>query len=311
MTTTSSSPSPTGKRFELHAVCRPGLIIHLLFPGARRERGLSEGLVDYAASTPYYGAVEIAEVEDQRERQAIRRICRETDLRLVYWLSILQMECSESISSPYEPERRRAVAVIKRQIPFAAECGAHAIGIVSGRDVEPEDRLRAIQSLEKSILELSAEAQGLGLGRIEMETMDRDAHKKHVLGPTSEAVPFIEMLRHLGVDLHLVFDTAHICLLREDVPASLAQAAHVTGHIHLANCVADPGDSLFGDNHMPIGEPGFLTPEVIGSLVRHAVDVGVLGVHRPVVSVEVGANGGEGAWQLERASRSIMEGLFP
>ncbi|MFZ4695372.1 MAG: TIM barrel protein [Verrucomicrobiia bacterium] len=300
---------PLSKRGGLHEICRPGLILHLLFPDVRRRKGRTFERAEYAAQTGFYRAVEIAEVEDRDERAKLRRLVEENDLKLVYWLSFLQMESVVSISSPEEEERRRAVGELLRQLPHAAECRAHTVAIVSGRDVGVARRGQALESLKRSVFELAEAARPYGLGRFEMETMDREVHKKHVLGPTAEALAFIHEVRQEVPGFYLAFDTAHIRLLGEDPAESLAQAAGVTGQIHLANCVDDPRKPGFGDHHIPPGPPGFLDRREIRRLLDRGLAAGVLGPKRPIVSVEVAGDGGEGAFALERATRAMMEDL--
>lgn len=291
----------------LHKICRPGLIVHILFPEARYKQGMTHKLAEFAAQTQFYQAVEITEVEDGVERRMLRRLVEENDLKLVYWLSFLQMESKVSISSPKEDERRQAVRQLLPQLPYAAECGAHTVAIISGKDTGDMYRYQASVSLKRSVFELANEGRKYGLARFEMETMDRQAHKKHVLGPTTEALAFINAVRKEVPEFYLAFDTSHIRLLGEDPLASLEQAAAVIGQIHLANCVFDPGHPDFGDNHMPPGPPGFLDRKTIRNLLEKGLKNGVLGQKRPVVSIEVAGPGGESSFALERSLRKMME----
>jgi len=293
----------------LHEICRPGMVVHLLFPEVRGGKDLTRRRVEFALETGFYRAVEVPAVHDPGERRALRRLVEANDLKLVYWVSFLQMESPVSISSPDEAARRRAVGELLPQLPCAAECGAHTVAIISGRDVGPERRPQALASLKRSIIEMAQEAEKVGLNRFELETMDREAHKKHVLGPTPEALAFILDVRKTVPGLHFALDTSHVRLLGEDPIESLEMAAEVLGQIHLANCVFDTRHPDFGDHHRPPGPPGFLDRDYIGRLLTRGVASGVLGPKRPVLSVEVAGEGGEQSFALERTVRALMEGI--
>ena len=286
---------------------RPGMLIHVLFSESRGQPGMTCEKARFAADTGFYRAVEIPEIPDERERADLRRLVEDGDLKLVYWVSFLQLEQPVSISAPDEDERRRAVQALLPQIQFAAECGAHTVGILPGRDVGPERRPLAIQSLHRSILDLAEEGEKHGLQRFEMETMDREAHKKHILGPTDEALRFIAEVRKQVPEFYMAFDTSHLRLLGEDPADSLRKAADVVGQIHLANCVPDPAHPMYGDHHMPLGPPGFLDRAEIVRLFTAGVETGVIGPRAPVVSVEVAAPGGEASLGVEREIRTLLQ----
>lgn len=286
---------------------RPGMIVHILYPGARGRPGAIYERAAAAADTGYYEALEVPEIDDRGERASLGRLVDERGLKLVYWVSFLQMESEFSLSSPDEGSRRRAVAEILPHLSRAAECRAHTLAIVPGRDVDPALRPRALESLERSILELAEAAGPAGMGRFEMETMDREAHKKHVLGPTPEALDFIGRVRRNVPEFYLAFDTSHVRLLGEDPAESLRAAAPVTGQLHLANCVFDPTAPGYGDHHMPPGPPGFLDRAAITRLLEAGLESGFLGPARPVVSVEAAGPGGEESAALEFSSRRLME----
>jgi len=290
----------------LNEVCRPGLVICHLFPQARKETGVTLSAVRFAAESEYYSAVEFAEVNDYSERKQIAEIASAADLKVVYWLALMQYGMDASISALDEDERRRAVGQLISQIPFAAECRASYVGFLSGPDVPPARRAEAKRQLFKSICELAEAAVEYGNLEFLLESMDREAHKKNLIGPTPEAVDFIMKVRKIIPGFQLCFDTSHIKLLGEEPTESLEQARGVVSQIHLANCVSDPARPKFGDNHMPLGEPGFLTEQYISKMFQKALDIGLLGESRPIVSAECASPGGDEAWELERITRQTV-----
>ena len=291
---------------KLSDICTPGLVIAQLFPNARKERGVYISAMRKAAALDFYGAYEIGEVLDPEERKEIKTFLQEHKSKLVYFLSFVQYDAGISISALDDDERKEAVGQLMAQIPNAIECGADYVGFIPGPDVAVEDRDEAKQQLAKSILEMADFAKPYGSIRFLIESMDRDAHKKHIIGPTTEAVDFIVQLRRSVPELYFNFDVAHIKLLHEEPVESLSIAVPVMSEIHLANCVDDAASPLFGDNHMQIGAPGFLTADYIAALFEKGLELKFLGSNKPIVAVEVFCEEGEDPWSIEKNGRENM-----
>ena len=291
---------------KLSDICTPGIVIAQLFPNARKESGANIAAMRKAAELNFYGAYEIAETLDPRERKEIKTFLQENKSKLVYWLSLVQFDSGISISALDEDERKEAAGQLMTQIPNAIECGADYVGLLPGPDVAVEERDEAKRQLAKSIREMADFAKQYGSIRFLMESMDRDAHKKHVIGPTTEAVDFILQLRRSVPEFYFNFDAAHIKLLQEEPVESLSTAVPVMSEIHLANCVDDPTSPLFGDNHMRIGEPGFLTADYIAELFKKGLELKFLGSNKPIVCLEVSCEENEDPWNIEKNGRENM-----
>lgn len=282
------------------------MIVHLLFPEARRRAGMTIEVAKRAVEQHGYRALEVADVGSAAERRSLAHLADKSDVAIVYWVSLQQMELGKSIAAAEESERCAAVLQLAGNFPHAAECGAQRIGLISGPDPGPSGRAAARISLQRSLQELWPLAIANGISAFELESMDRDVHKRQLLGPTPETVQFIDDLRMLGVGLSLVFDTAHIRLLGEDIFSSLELAAPLTRHVHLSNCVDDPGSPLFGDNHIPPGEPGFLVSDVAANIVASGRDRGILAAGDCIVSMEVAGRGGDDSWTIEAQARRFL-----
>lgn len=283
------------------------MIVSVLHPGARHAPGATAAVARRAADTGFYRAVEVAEVTDAHDRAELRRLVAERDLRLVYWVSVLQMESDRSICDPDEAGRAAAVAELVPHLAYAAECGAHAFAFLPGPDPGPAERPRALASLARSVRDLAAAGDREGITRLAMETMDREAHKKHVLGPIDETAAFVREVRADVPGFSLAFDSSHVRLLGEDPAAALPRVAPLTATLHLANCVPDPASPDFGDRHMPLGPPGFLDVATAGRIIRAALDSGVGDGALPIVTLEVAGPGGEGSWSVEREQRAFLQ----
>jgi sugar phosphate isomerase/epimerase len=272
---------------DIQQLFKPGLLIVQLFPKARIKTGETSAAIQLAVDRQFYHAVEHGEVNCQRERKSIAQVVTEHRLVSTYWLSMAQYESRTSISATDEDERTAAVKGLMAHIPFAAECGAQYVGILSGRDVGADRRVEAKQQLMRSARELWGECERYGVPGIVIENSDREAHKKHLLGPTAETVELIDQVNRDGGCLSLCFDTAHIRLLDEPWADAFRLAQKVVTHVHLANCVSDRRQEQFGDHHMPFGTPGFLTFDFLTDFFRESAAMQCTVEARPCLSAEV------------------------
>jgi sugar phosphate isomerase/epimerase len=102
----------------------------------------------------------------------------------------------------------------------------------------------------------------------------------------------------------LVFDTTHIALNGEDIFKALEQTGSQIKGIHLSNAVLDTASDLYGDNHIPPGEPGFLTEELIGQFLRK-VDRVMEGEVK--VAIEIRCREIHECRPVEKMARRILE----
>ena len=271
-----------------------------------REKGIIAAAVARLALEGFYRSLEIAAVGDGEERRRVGKIVREHDLSLTMWLSAVLVGEDLNLSSTEERERRRSVDRVKEFIPWAEECAATRLAVVSGPDPGPADRQTATERLVISLRELCQALQDRGTMTLILEPLDRGAHKNGLIGPTAEAVALMKRLREVHPNVGLSWDTAHVALCGEDVFESLASAHPYIHQIHLANAVLDRADPQFGDHHMPFGSKGFLTVEKISAIFRRARELGLFGERRPCVAVEVRTLEGQDPWRTEQDGRQIL-----
>ena len=107
------------------------------------------------------------------------------------------------------------------------------------------------------------------------EPMDREAHKKGVIGPTSEFVPLAERVRKHYPQMGVCWDSSHIALNGEDLCDSLEASWHTVTQIHFANPVLDLQSPVYGDTHQPFGPPGIIGPQKIADVIMKAEAIGM------------------------------------
>ena len=287
-------------------VLRPGIILsELLFPYLDRT-GVVADTVERIADEGFFRRAEIAVVSDAAERKRIAEAVGASDLHILQWMTLTMMQEGLNPSVLDEAQRTRCVRRIIELTDYAAECGADMIALYSGPDPGPDLRGEATRRLGDSLAEICRAAAGVGLLKVLIEPLDREAHKKALIGPTSEAVSLLRDFRSDGAELALNWDSSHTALNGEDLLDSLALAADYLDQIHLANAILDPCDPDFGDFHMAIGKPGFLDAARIAAIFRKALEIGFLGLRRPCVAVEVRTPDGGDPWRVERQCRDVL-----
>lgn len=258
------------------------------------------------AEEGFYRSVEISRLRDAADRADMRAICAEHDFYVTAWLTEIVDEYKLDLTSIDETLRRHSVEVIKQHLAQAIECGARTIAFVGGRDPGPSLRDEGYESCYRSMSEISAEAANHGL-TVMLEPLDRFAHKKRLVGPTSEAVAVFARIRAEHPNFGFAFDTAHAALNEEDIAASFALAKDQIAHLHLSNAVLDPSDPLYGDHHMLPGAPGFLTVDHTASLFCAAAKLGI-GQQQPLrVAIEARAKAEHGEQEVATLAKTFLK----
>lgn len=151
-------------------------------------------------------------------------------------------------------ERDRAVMLSKKCADAAKEAGLPLL-ITSGRvPALDSDENAAAEAFEKSLVELMEYVSNDT--QVYLETGDRAVQAYQLIGPTPMAVKMAKRMRERFPNFYLTIDTSHIAQLGEDLTESIAMAAPVCRHLHIANCVLKKGDELYGDKHPYIDHMG-------------------------------------------------------
>ena len=286
---------------------KPAVLLGETHNPFRYERGVIADAVDRIADMGFYRAVELPDVPCVRDRRRIGRAAREAGLAVTQWMSNILRAENLDLSSVDESVRRKSVARMKDMIEPAMECEADTLAVLSGPDPGPELRSRATERLYQSLLELCDAACQVSSINVIIEPLDRDAHKNGLIGPTAEFVPLFERLQQVHPHAGVSWDTAHVALCGDDVYRSFSASRNVIRQIHLATAVLDPAHPDFGDHHLPVGETGFLTMDMIAGLFRLGVETGLFAERQPPVSVETRTLKGGDPWQTEANGRRVLE----
>jgi len=285
---------------------KPGIILnesHFHLLGAE---GVFADAVERVASEGFFRHAELAHIDGAAERRRIGRIIESSGLSLIQWMNPLLISEKLNLSDRRESERSKAVGAIKQRLEEAAECGASALGLASGPDPGPEFRPAATEQLFRSLCELCEAARSYPGMRILLEPLDRDAHKNYLIGPTGEFVTLAGRVAAEHANFGLCWDTSHVALCGDDLFQSLSASRRHVLQIHLANAVLDRGEPGFGDHHMPVGTPGFLTIEEIAGLFARAAGIGLFDAGELPVAVETRSAEGADPWATVAGCQKVL-----
>lgn len=286
----------------------PSLLIPELFHPVKREKNLAaEVLERVVEQEEFYKSVELGDGFEEEERKRILKITKENNIDVTQWLTFLIQENNLDVSSLDSKLRLETVRKIKESLPFAAEIGAKNIAIVTGCDPGKEHWSEGIEVLYESLLEIAEACQEYNM-KILVEPLDRFVHKKRIIGTTDETVALLNRVQEKYSNVGIAFDTAHAALNGENIFEALEKGKDLIHQIHFSNAVLAPNSELYGDFHMDIGEPGFLTLDKIAAILKKSDELGIQAENGLRIACEVrGLADKENCYNNELNLRNILK----
>ncbi|MHA6250767.1 sugar phosphate isomerase/epimerase family protein [Oceanobacillus sp. CAU 1775] len=252
----------------------PSLLLPEVFHPVKRERNLAADVIERVVEYDFYKSIELGDGFEKEERNRILRAKEQHHLSITQWLTFLIEENNLDVSSLDSQLRAKTVRAIKESLPLAAEIGAENIALVTGDDPGRELWRDGVEGLYESLCEIAEAAQEYQMTLL-IEPLDRFAHKKRIIGTTDETVDLLKRVQQSYPNVGIAFDTAHAALNEEDIFVALEKGKDLIQQIHFSNAVLDKSSNLYGDYHMEIGEPGFLTVERISEILKKARSLGI------------------------------------
>ena len=279
---------------------KPSILISEMFY-YRLEQGqnLLE-IMDQLSDSGYYRAVEIGTVNETAVRAGVRKRIEKNGWQLTQWIT---KDLLDRGINPSSTDRSVHLTAIQRVKELAR---AANLALISGADPGPALRGEAWKNFAEVVREAYRAMEDTPGMNLLIEPLDRFAHKKNLIGPTEAAVEFVALLKGELPRVYFSWDSAHVALNREDLLQSLEQSAPFVSQIHLANAVTDADSKLYGDWHMPMGEPGFLDDACAGALLRGAASMCLAENIPHFASVETRMRKGEDPWKIEEKCRAFL-----
>ncbi len=284
----------------------PSLLVPEIYFPVKNNKGFTATLIENLADKGFYRSFEIGDGQDKQERKEILALKEKYNIQVTKWLTFLIDKYNLDLSSVDTKLRLDSVRRIKENIYLAAECGASTIAFVPGKDPGADLRLKATEGFYESLCEICEEASQYNM-TVLVEHLDRYAHKKRLIGPMNETVQLLSRVKDQYENIGLAFDTAHSALNGEDISGALELSKSMVHQIHFSNAVLDQTNPLYGDYHMEIGEPGFLTLEKICNILQKSDNLSLQSESGLRVAVEVRGKDKKNLHENERKVRSILK----
>ncbi len=282
-------------------------IAELFFPLMASEPQVVE-VVKRIADSGDYRAVETGVIAGCRERGALRELIDTTPLILTQWLTFALLSEQLNLSSLDSVLRRKSVARARELAQLAAECGTRKLSLVSGADPGEARRDEAMAAFGESLVALGETVSQYPDMILQLEPLDRFAHKRQLIGFSDETVSWMQALRPDCPKLYIAWDSAHVALNQETLTTSLHQCAPLMSQLHLSNAILDPTQPGYGDYHMKFGAPGFLTAEVAREIITVARSLELPPeLDEITIAIEMRTTEQDDLWANERECREFLQ----
>ena len=289
-------------------VSQPAAMISQAWPNSREIEGKTLRAVETVLDFGFYDSFQTVEVPFDTERKQIGRLIKNGQHTLDYCVSRILNENRLNLSDLDEKNRIASYEKIIEVMDQAREMNASAISFVSGPKPKiQKDRVEALKKLKDSLSHICEAAAEEPILKIYIEPLDVNAHKKGTLGYIHEALDLCQELEKGGKDIWINVDTAHLYLNEEDPIEAVEIAGLYVNEFHFCNCVTEPSHELFGDRHIPFGEPGVLGQNEINVLMQRLYQVEFLNeTDRPVLLCEVLKRPQDNSMELLKTCRDVL-----
>jgi sugar phosphate isomerase/epimerase len=285
-------------------------LAELFFPLASDENAMLQ-VIEKIANSGYYQGFETGIFHQPATAKEIRTLAQQHALHVTQWLTFELLKEQLNLSSLDAALREKSIRRACELVHLAAECGTTKLSLVSGSDPGDAQRAEAMKGFSEAIVRIGEEVGQYEGMLLQIEPLDRFAHKCQLIGPTNETVEWMTALRPDCPKLYLAWDSAHVALNQEDLAESLRLAAPLISQLHLANAILDPQTAGFGDYHMKFGEPGFLTQTTAAHIIntaRHLPLPRELGAIS--VAIEMRTTDQDDLWDNERQCRAFLQRVW-
>lgn len=273
-----------------------GVVYPMLFPEIQKGKGPIYETARKIVEDPFFDCIEISWVKDQQVRKRLLRLIQMGYMSVVYTQGIPAYAMNLNLHCLDSQKRKRSIQQTKKLIDEAYYFRASHFQLIGGKDPGEGRREKAKEFFIKALIELCeyAEAKaGDYCMMITVENLDREVHKKFLIGPTAEAVAVIQEVKKFHSNIGLTLDLAHLPLLGESPQQAVEASRECVEHVHIGNCILkDKNDPRYGDNHPPFGVKGGendvnKVTEFLSYLNKSGFFQDKNATHKPVVSLEV------------------------
>lgn len=291
-----------------------GIVHPMLFPETMLGEGPVLETIERIVKDPFFECIEVSWIKNDRVKKTVAYLLKMAQIDIVYTLGPVAYAKHLNPHALETKERRRSIGEIKRSVDEALSLDARIFQMIGGPDPGPMKRKEAKKYFAESLSEVCQYAsvnRGSHNMIVSVENLDRDIHKKFLIGPTSEAVEVIQAVRRDVPNIGLTLDLAHLPLLSEASETAVTTAKGCLAHVHLGNCILrDKNHARFGDTHPPLGvEGGEVGVYELAEFLRALVKIGFFAAindDRPIVSFEMVPSQGDSPEVLIAATKRVF-----
>lgn len=270
--------------------CKLSIVHFQAFPECVGGEGPFIETVTQIARDTFFDAIEMGWITNNKQRHEVKKILEASSMEVIFCAHPALITQKLNLNSTVDNERNTALAQLISSIDEAKDLGAKKVVFLSGQDPGDQNREEAFDVLVESVTNACIYAENKGI-RLICETFDREVDKKCLIGPSKYAVKFAKRIKLECQNFGLLYDLSHQPLLFEDPEAALQQLKDYLDHVHVGNCVLEPGTIGYGDTHPRFGWPGGFNniPEIV-QFLRGLFDIGYLHKdkhHRPLIGFEI------------------------
>ena len=238
----------------MHSYLSVGIVHFMAYPQCMGGDGPVLESLATIAEDPFFAAIEVGPINDAGVRREAAALLAASGMKVGFGVQPMLLSGRHDLNSFDPSARRAAMDVCIRGLDQAAELGAQTIAVLSGADVEAASRPAAVDLLVESLTEFGQQCSSAGLDLC-LETFDRDIDKKCLVGPNLLGVEVSGRVRQAVPRFGLLVDLSHLPLQHETIEDGVRVTRDHLRHVHVGNCVLDPSDALYGDQHPRFGHP--------------------------------------------------------
>jgi len=282
-------------------------IAELFFPLSNNENSVLQ-VIQKIVAGGYYRGFETGIIHQPEIAKSIRELAEKNKMHVTQWLTFELLKDNLNLGSLDKTLRETSIKRACELVHLAAECGTSKLSLVSGSDPGAARREEAKEGFAEALIRIGEVVNQYPGMLMQVEPLDRFAHKRQLIGPTGETVTWMTRLRADCPHLYLAWDSAHVALNEEDLAESLRLAAPLISQLHLANAILDPQAQGYGDYHMKFGEPGFLTDATAAHIVATAKDLPLPPELGEIsIAVEMRTTADDDLWDNESQCRAFLQ----
>lgn len=257
-----------------------------------------------------YSSVETSVIYDKKLRKEFRNISQDSNWSVTNWIVIELSNLNLSASTTDNKKYKQTLEKIDQLIDVAYEGNCEFFGIASGPTIEADTVENGLDQFENTIHYVYEKIKDTNM-KIIIEPLDQFAHKKFLIGDTDRLGKFMNRFDDTDLiknkRLGFCYDTAHFALNEDHFDESIPHLNKYATKIHLSNAVLNPNHKLYGDHHIPLGDPGFMNSQT----AKHILDIfRELGNNNITVAPEVRTHNKEDSWKTEEALHDFISELI-